>query len=841
VATTPRLVRVAVLVSAVIAALAAVVVTHPASAAASTSTQRRELAEWWAPVHFQDTDTTGETSLGGKSDYLTSYDFDGDQNGRNNWENTDRFALAAHMYYSVVQTPSFTYLIYMFFHPRDWSDGLLDNTDEDLTEHENDSEGALVIVANDGSAHGSLKATITVAHSSFYSYVPDGSDFTAGAESIDGVLPTKGDPHTDGHARPFTAQQPNTHAAWAENDLTQLRDEYDHGDGVLYYAGGSAEVPESANDRDVQYTLTDIFAPGGMWDSRNNTALFATPTHFAGDDSGNPYGAACGDGGVAGPGKGECDTDAASPPWGWDDADDLPGAGYLATNPADLAFNYFNWPGKPGTADLAYTWNPYNGITPTDPPTGPSIHNVMVVGDSITNGFEGDYTWRYRLWQWSRQQNWAVNLVGPLTGTEKPDDPHPPMPPQLGEPTAGAWPPPEPDPAQFTGGYARDTDGGFTNGGSAHYAMWGRELVLDVGTIKPVMNALKDKNQLPDLLLVELGFNDIGWLGAGADLTTAMKSFIDNARSANPNVQFVLANVPHRTSLGSANPQLGQRTTDYNAALARAIPTWSTSASKIVLADFDGAYGCDPNATTCASTYDGLHPNALGEYRIAHAFGAALHDGFGVGSGAPDANGSAPARPVGTPAGLSFDGTQQGVTVTWPKIYGVHGYDVRWRDITFDANAEWTPSSSGFSRFDLSWQFTNQPSDGHKYEVQVRSTAGDADALKSPWSASIVGTAHPRTTAPPATLHASAAIGSIHVDWTSPPGPYTDSINRYALWIYDQDTPTVYSRIIGYSPSTRIADVSGVTPGHHYAVLLAAWNAYGEGHPAIAEGSVVPL
>jgi hypothetical protein len=306
-------------------------------------------------------------------------------------------------------------------------------------------------------------------------------------------------------------------------------------------------------------------------------------------------------------------------------------------------------------------------------------------------------------------------------------------------------------------------------------------------------------------------------------------------------VQFVIANVPHRTTLGSANPQLGQRTTDYNAALARAIPTWSTGASKIVLADFDRDYGCDPNATTCGSTYDGLHPNTQGEFRIAHAFGAALHDGFGAAGAAPSLNGTAPARPVGTPSGLSFDGTQQGVTVTWSKIYGAHGYDVRWRDITTDPNAAWTPASAGSNRFDLSWQFTNQPNEGNRYEVQVRATAGDADALKSPWSTSVTGTAHPRTTAPPATMHASGAIGSIHVDWTAPPGPNTDSINRYAVWVYDQDTPNVYSRIIGYSASTRVVDVAGVTPGHHYAVLVCAWNAYGEGHPAMTPSAVVPL
>ena len=351
------------------AALGSVGVARPAAAATpSTAAQRADLAQWWAPVHFQDVDQTGETALGGKSDYLTSYDFDGDLNGRNNWENTGRFPLAAHMYYSVVQTAGFTYLIYMFFHPRDWADGVLDNYEEDLAEHENDSEGTLVVVANDGSAHGKLEAAVTVAHKDFYSYVPAGSDFSSGAEDVDGLLTTKGDPHDDGHQRPWTAEQANTHAAWAIGASRQPSDaltkQYNSGDGVLYYPGSTAEVPDGPNDRDVQYTLIDVFAPNGMWDSRTLTTLFATPDNFAGDDSGNPYGAACGAGGVLGPAYGECDTDAANPPWAWDDGNDQPGRGEIATNPAQLVWDYFNWPGKPASPDLDYTWDAYKGITP---------------------------------------------------------------------------------------------------------------------------------------------------------------------------------------------------------------------------------------------------------------------------------------------------------------------------------------------------------------------------------------------------------------------------------------------------------------------------------------------
>ncbi|MFD4350385.1 FG-GAP-like repeat-containing protein [Streptomyces coelicoflavus] len=374
------------IVLALLAATWTVLVARPPSAAASPSRERAELAQWWAPVHFQDVDATGETSLDGKSDYLTGYDFDGDRNARNNWENTGRFPLKANVYYSVVETKGFAYLLYTFFHPRDWSDGTIGNWQEDLNEHENDAEGALVVVARDGSPHGTLKATITVSHSDFYSYVPKGGDWTGAAQDVDGELPLKGSPHTDGHDRPWTAQQANTHAAWSADALSELRGEYADGDGILYYPGGTAEEPDGPNDRDVQYALTDVFAAGGMWDSRSLTSLFATPDNFAGDDGSNPYGAACGEGGVAGPADGECSTDSANPPWAWDDKDDKAGRGYLASNPAELVFDYFNWPGKPASPDLAYTFNPYLGVTPPDPEEPVDLWRTMALGSSTTYG-----------------------------------------------------------------------------------------------------------------------------------------------------------------------------------------------------------------------------------------------------------------------------------------------------------------------------------------------------------------------------------------------------------------------------------------------------------------------
>jgi len=55
---------------------------------------------------------------------------------------------------------------------------------------------------------------------------------------------------------------------------------------------------------------------------------------------------------------------------------------------------------------------------------------VMICGDSISQGREGDYTWRCRIWQWFTDNKIALKFVGPYTGTHPQD--------------ASAFPPPPP-------------------------------------------------------------------------------------------------------------------------------------------------------------------------------------------------------------------------------------------------------------------------------------------------------------------------------------------------------------------------------------------------------------
>ncbi|MEU4695368.1 hypothetical protein [Actinoplanes sp. NPDC023714] len=309
--------------------LIAAVPAVPARAAVS----RAELAQRWAPVHYQDVDATGTHALAGKADMITRYDFDGDLNGRNNWDNAGSDT-TAYAYWSVAETATHWYLTYLFFHPRDWIDHPFFET-----EHENDGEGVLIVVERDGSDYGVLRAAVTVAHSDFFSYTPAGSTWSNGSETIDGTLRTASSPH-DAFAHPVTAQEARGHGLKAYPQYAI------DGDGIVYYPSSTvAEAPSGPDDRDVRYRLVDVFAAGGLWAQRNTTSLFAGLGTFAGDTSGG-----------CGTGTWSCGTNSANAPWGWDDGNDAVARGEIATDPAKLAASYFT---VPGTISRTYTYNPY--------------------------------------------------------------------------------------------------------------------------------------------------------------------------------------------------------------------------------------------------------------------------------------------------------------------------------------------------------------------------------------------------------------------------------------------------------------------------------------------------
>ena len=106
-----------------------------------------------------------------------------------------------------------------------------------------------------------------------------------------------------------------------------------------------ALVAEHGLTPDEYQRLVDMLAPGGMWDQRGNTQLFNSFGSFAGDNTGG-----CGGGAIG------CSSNSANASWGWDDRNDGPARGALATDPAGLARAYF---AIPEAVSTTYTFNPF--------------------------------------------------------------------------------------------------------------------------------------------------------------------------------------------------------------------------------------------------------------------------------------------------------------------------------------------------------------------------------------------------------------------------------------------------------------------------------------------------
>ncbi|OBT62629.1 hypothetical protein VE03_08513 [Pseudogymnoascus sp. 23342-1-I1] len=94
---------------------------------------------------------------------------------------------------------------------------------------------------------------------------------------------------------------------------------------------------------------------------------------------------------------------------------------------------------------------------------------------------------RYRIWEWFKEQGIDVDFVGPYAGTVEPDLPSAPAPPPL----YGVAPPTSL--IKSSGGYA------------------GRAAAVDKGLIQDVVAAHQ-----ADLMLLMLGFNDMGWFYSDA-------------------------------------------------------------------------------------------------------------------------------------------------------------------------------------------------------------------------------------------------------------------------------------------------------------------------------------
>lgn len=219
----------------------------------------------------------------------------------------------------------------------------------------------------------------------------------------------------------------------------------------------------------------------------------------------------------------------------------------------------------------------------------------MFVGDSMTIGRAGDYTWRYRMWQHLNATfGGPYKIVGPRS--------------EVYDTFAGA-----PTSHEYA-------DAAFPGHARRHLAGWGEGWQHMAPLIGPACRSAK-----ADVLLVSLGLIDLGFYTGATETAANARRFITEARAARPGIRMVLLPVIPNVRAEDDAP-FAAEVARFNELLAKAVADLSTPASPILLGARPHAYDIHQD------TYDGTHPNASGEHRLAGEFAAVLHQAWGIGA-----------------------------------------------------------------------------------------------------------------------------------------------------------------------------------------------------------------
>ncbi|MGW1073039.1 GDSL-type esterase/lipase family protein [Streptomyces sp. NPDC002537] len=219
---------------------------------------------------------------------------------------------------------------------------------------------------------------------------------------------------------------------------------------------------------------------------------------------------------------------------------------------------------------------------------------IMFVGDSMTIGSAGDFTWRYRMWQHlNAHHGGPYKIVGPRRHLH--------------------------DPATDSPGSLDYADPDFPERARAHLAGWGEGWLHMAPLIGDAVRAGR-----ADTLLVSLGLIDLGFYTDAEQTAVNVRGFLAAAREANPRVRAVLLPViPNVRAAG--DPAFAGQVERFNELLGKAVADLDTPGSPLLLASQPPGWEMDRD------TYDGTHPSPSGEHRIAAAFADAMYQAWEVG------------------------------------------------------------------------------------------------------------------------------------------------------------------------------------------------------------------
>lgn len=246
----------------------------------------KELLQYWAPDVYQDFNASGNQLW--PYDYITSFNFDGDWKGNNNWENASSGSKVPYIYTSIQETRSHYFITYNFFHPRDVG-GTGDIVDP-IDSHENDLEGALFVIKKSG-AYGTLEAVYTIAHTGYETYT--GSQIAYNNNKVQLFVSSNGPYGVHGHCvHMYNSSQDN-------GGIKYVYDATADANGTLTEASWSPSQDNSYHEE--SYGLLSL---DELWNRRYE---------FGSDSPFNRYGTFSGDGsGVPFMGSNKCNS-----PWFW--------------------------------------------------------------------------------------------------------------------------------------------------------------------------------------------------------------------------------------------------------------------------------------------------------------------------------------------------------------------------------------------------------------------------------------------------------------------------------------------------------------------------------------------
>lgn len=225
----------------------------------------------------------------------------------------------------------------------------------------------------------------------------------------------------------------------------------------------------------------------------------------------------------------------------------------------------------------------------------------------------------------------------------------------------------------------------------------------------------------PDIVMMHFGTNDVWSDRPTSTILAAYSKLVDQMRASNPNMKILVAQIIPLNP--STCPECGRRAV----ALNDAIPGWAasktTAASPIVVVDQWTGFN------TSTDTYDGVHPNAGGDQKIADrwypALTALLSGGYPTPTPSPTPTPTV--TPTPTPSPTPTPTVSRGCTATYTITNQWSG--------GFQADVTVTNTGTAWlNGWTVSWTFGNGQQVTQLWNGTVRQNGANVTVDNTSWN-----------------------------------------------------------------------------------------------------------